>query len=122
MKPSLAAITAALLVLTTAPAWAVNKCTGPDGKIVFQDALCDVTSKKAEPVKIWDSRLVDGGGKVSIGMSEEEVLRAWGAPDSVNKTISTSGVRKQLVYGRGLRNQQYLYIENGVLRTIQSSN
>lgn len=28
---------AALLV---APAWAVNKCTGPDGKVVFQDAPC----------------------------------------------------------------------------------
>lgn len=35
--------TLAVLIATTAlaaPAWAVNKCTGPDGKVVFQDAPC----------------------------------------------------------------------------------
>ena len=26
--------------LLTAPAWAVNKCTGADGKVTFQDAPC----------------------------------------------------------------------------------
>ena len=26
-----------------APAWAVNKCTGPDGKVMFQDAPCPGT-------------------------------------------------------------------------------
>jgi hypothetical protein len=26
--------------LTVLPAWAVNKCTGPDGSVVFQDAPC----------------------------------------------------------------------------------
>ena len=105
---------AALAVL---PAWAVNKCTGPDGAVVFP---CGMSAKKAEPVKIWDNRLTDGGGKVRIGMSEEEVLRAWGKPDAINSTVTAMGVSKQLVYGQGLRRQQYLYIENGVLRTIQS--
>lgn len=28
------------VVLLHAPAWAVNKCTGPDGKVSFQDAAC----------------------------------------------------------------------------------
>lgn len=28
------------MVLSAAPAWAVNKCTGPDGKVSFQDAPC----------------------------------------------------------------------------------
>lgn len=119
MKASTNAALAALALLA-APAWAVNKCTQPDGAVVFQDAPCAVLSKKAEPVKIWDSKLTDGGGKVRIGMSEEEVLRAWGKPDAVNTTVTAMGVSKQLVYGRGLRRQQYLYIENGVLRTIQS--
>ncbi len=27
-------------LLGTVPAWAVNKCTGADGKVVFQDAPC----------------------------------------------------------------------------------
>ncbi len=38
MKKSMVLI--ALLTLGSAPAWAVNKCTGPDGKVVFQDAPC----------------------------------------------------------------------------------
>lgn len=33
-------IAAALIAFSVAPAWAVNKCTGLDGKVVFQDAPC----------------------------------------------------------------------------------
>lgn len=33
-------ITAALLAAICAPAWAINKCTGVDGKVTFQDAPC----------------------------------------------------------------------------------
>lgn len=33
-------ICAALAVVACAPAWAVNKCTGPDGRVSFQDAPC----------------------------------------------------------------------------------
>lgn len=29
-----------IVALLAAPAWAVNKCTGPDGKVSFQDAPC----------------------------------------------------------------------------------
>lgn len=29
-----------LALLGTVPAWAVNKCTGPDGRVSFQDAPC----------------------------------------------------------------------------------
>ncbi|MEO7159057.1 MAG: hypothetical protein ABIX00_00840 [Polaromonas sp.] len=31
---------AAALSALCAPAWAVNKCTGPDGKVTYQDAPC----------------------------------------------------------------------------------
>lgn len=31
---------AALLLLFCVPAWAINKCTGPDGKVAYQDASC----------------------------------------------------------------------------------
>lgn len=44
-----AAITAATLALLPLPAAAVNKCTGPDGAIVFQDAPC---SGKGETLNI----------------------------------------------------------------------
>jgi hypothetical protein len=31
---------AALLAVLCAPAWAINKCTGQDGKVAYQDAPC----------------------------------------------------------------------------------
>jgi len=35
------AVTAAVLLLASgAPAWAINKCAGPNGKAVFQDTPC----------------------------------------------------------------------------------
>jgi hypothetical protein len=48
-------ITVALLAALCAPAWAINKCTGADGRVVYQDAACDTKSKTAEQVKTWDS-------------------------------------------------------------------
>lgn len=45
------AIAIAAVLLAAAPARAVNKCTGPDGAVVFQDAPCGVATKKAEVVR-----------------------------------------------------------------------
>lgn len=111
-------VATAVASLAPISALALNKCM-VNGKTVYQDAPCGLDSQKAEPVKVWDNRLVDGGGKVHIGMAEEDVLRAWGKPDHVNTTISKGGVSKQLVYGTSNR-RQYLYIREGVLTTIQS--
>lgn len=36
----------AVFVALCSPAWAVNKCTGPDGKIAFQDAACGGKGEK----------------------------------------------------------------------------
>lgn len=107
----------ALLTIAAAPAWAVNKCTGPDGAPVFQDAPC---AGRGEKVKVWDSKLTDGGGTVRIGMTEEQVIRAWGKPEKINTTITAGGKTQQWVYGYGAGSRQYLYLENGVLRTIQT--
>ena len=43
----LIALSVAVLAVT-GPAWAVNKCTGPDGKTVFQDAPCAGKGEKIE--------------------------------------------------------------------------
>ena len=41
MKPlRLTSVCAALLLAVSAPAWALNKCVGPNGAVVFQDAPC----------------------------------------------------------------------------------
>jgi hypothetical protein len=36
-------------------AWAINKCTATDGKVVFQDAPCSTADKSREVVKTWNS-------------------------------------------------------------------
>lgn len=46
------ALCAAALALA-APVWAVNKCTLPGGKVVYQDAMCGTSSTNAEQVKTW---------------------------------------------------------------------
>jgi hypothetical protein len=38
-----ATIFVSMALLTAAPAWAANKCTSPDGKVLFQDAPCPGT-------------------------------------------------------------------------------
>lgn len=45
----------ATLMMLSAPAWAINKCTGADGKVVYQDAACGTKSKTIAQVKTWDN-------------------------------------------------------------------
>ena len=53
MKTKPVLFAAALLLV--APAWAINKCTLPGGKVVYQDAMCDANSSNAEKVKTWEN-------------------------------------------------------------------
>lgn len=48
--------------------------------------------------------------KVQIGMSAEQVRRAWGEPQRLNRTVSSRMTAEQWVYGK-----RYLYMEDGVL-------
>lgn len=56
--------------------------------------------------------------KVSIGMTEYQVLVSWGKPDDINKTIGSYLITEQWVYNR-YYSSQYLYFENGFLVNIQ---
>lgn len=49
--PILQAITLAALSIITQNTWAVNKCTLPNGKVVFQDLPCE-NSSKSERLKV----------------------------------------------------------------------
>ncbi|MFT5875114.1 MAG: hypothetical protein ACI8WT_004095 [Clostridium sp.] len=52
----------------------------------------------------------------SIGMTAEEVRASrWGNPDSVNRTTTANGTSEQWVYSIN----GYVYLENGVVITIQ---
>lgn len=54
---------------------------------------------------------------VAVGMTKADVLASsWGRPQSINTTTTAYSVREQWVYGSG----NYLYFENGVLKTIQN--
>ena len=55
----LTAVCAALLLTANAPAWALNKCVGPNGAVVYQDAPC---SGKGGPV---DAKPASGQGNTS---------------------------------------------------------
>jgi len=69
-------------------------------------------AKEAAAAKAWKAR-----GGVRIGMTQKQVIAsAWGRPESVNKTIGSFGTHEQWVYGNG----NFLYFENGILKTIQN--
>lgn len=53
-------------------------------------------------------------GKVRIGMTKEMCELSWGKPNDINSTISSGRKSEQWVY-----DENYLYFDNGILKTIQ---
>lgn len=53
-------------------------------------------------------------GQVVLGMTEDMVTASWGAPDDINRTVTTLMVHEQWVYG-----QVYLYFDDGILTAFQ---
>ncbi|MFA7556414.1 MAG: hypothetical protein WCZ20_01270 [Hydrogenophaga sp.] len=55
---------------------------------------------------------------VSPGMTGQDVIESsWGRPERINRTDYPGGYREQWVYGGG----NYLYFQNGILASIQTS-
>lgn len=87
--------------------------TGYIGSYLYSTTHSDDTHKK----KLAEKADCDRRGGVQVGMTREQVYATcWGKPQKINKTIGSYGTHEQLVYG-----SQYLYLENGVLRSIQTS-
>lgn len=59
--------------------------------------------------------------EVVVGMTDDEVRRSWGDPTRVNISVSSRGHTEQWVYDRGGSRAQYVYLDNGVVSSIQSS-
>lgn len=55
--------------------------------------------------------------QVSIGMTSEQAILSWGKPDRINSTVLAGGRRDQWVYGEN----SYLYVDNAVVKSIQTS-
>lgn len=70
-------ITAAVLAALCTPVWAINKCTGPDGKVAFQDAPC---AGKGEALVV---KPASGRG---VAAAAQAAAPAPGAPSPVPAT------------------------------------
>lgn len=91
------------------------------------DAVAQRCITKSEPSSERKARLAAGAAAkawaprsdaVNIGMTQAEVVATkWGKPQQINRSVYAFGVHEQWVYG----NRQYLYFEDGVLKTIQTS-
>lgn len=82
-----APIAAALLAVLCTQTWAVNKCTGADGKVSFQDAPCTANAT-GKTVKIWSEQApVEHGERVQAMKAQcEAMLRnvpSWKDKDSL---------------------------------------
>lgn len=81
-----------------------------------------LTSEYAQNIKnqypAWSNEIcnVIGEFKIRIGMTKEQVIASWGKPQSINESVGTWGKHEQWVY-----NSQYLYFENGILTSFQTS-
>jgi hypothetical protein len=68
------------------------------------------------PKKLRDAIL---SGEVFIGMQRKWVIESIGYPDKINKTTTRYSVNEQFIYEDLNGNRKYLYIEDGILTTIQ---
>ncbi len=66
-------------------------------------------------------RLIDAvyEEKVFIGMPESFVLLSWGTPSRVNSTMNGGGRSEQWVYRHGTVEASYVYVDDGVVKSIQ---
>lgn len=125
LKPTLMAM---LSIILCSPTWAINKCTNPDDKVVYQDAPCSgkgetIVVKPAagelSPEDVGTAKAV-AAHRIFIGMKEKDVLRSWGRPTKINRSVSAESVSEQWVYERGNYQNQYIYLRNFVVTSVQS--
>ena len=117
-------------VLVSAPAWAVNK------DVMSPEEIANAFEAQAEAQKNATKRSLSNGDVnragsnektdqttaiVRIGMSESEVRGNWGPPNKVNATTTAGGTNEQWIYYRGKYRTQYVYLTNGVVRSIQKT-
>lgn len=64
-------------------------------------------------------------GRVTIGMTQEQVLASWGWPRDVSRTVTASGTTERWSYGyyiaerNGVRYTHYLYFDDGRVTSWQ---
>ena len=58
---------------------------------------------------------------ILIGMDANEVVRAWGPPSTINRTVNSGGKSEQWVYRSNNFKSKYVYLDNDVVRSFQDS-
>ncbi len=129
-----------LVLLTTSPAHAINKCTGSDGKIVYQDAPC---AGKGEAITVRPASgsgdataAADAQGRIDamradnemaaairekrpmVGMTVKQLNEAMGLATLVNTDMSTGTMREQAIFERP-NETWYVYTRNGRVESFQ---
>lgn len=83
---------------------------------------------KREHKRITEQERLDDlahGGQVAVGMTPEQVIKAWGSPTAVNTGIyatagSATTVSEQWVYRKGRGSKaDYIYLRDGKVTSIQ---
>ncbi len=81
--------------------------------IIYMDSEAVYKAKMAEKAEC------DRKGGIRTGMTRAQLYAScWGRPGKINTTITGSRRHEQLVYG----GQNYVYLEDGVVTSIQTSN
>jgi hypothetical protein len=131
---------AALALAAALPAHAINKCTGADGRVLYQELPCtggkavDISNAgRADPAAIISAQVeVATASRRSavaqaiareeplVGMTEAELGQAMGAPDRSNLGNYGGVQSHQLIYDRGARTW-YVYTRNGAVSSIQNT-
>lgn len=130
----------AAAVLLCSQTWAVNKCTGADGRQVYQDAPCagqgtkmdirpstgtpdpsqqaDAQAKRAK-LKL-DNEMAEAirAKRPMVGMTSAQLQEAMGQPTKVNANNYGGTQADQVIYERS--NETWLvYTRNGVVESVQ---
>jgi hypothetical protein len=94
MQPHLY-ITAALLAALCAPAWAINKCTGADGRVMYQDAPCSGSGKGAV-LQVWSAGGSDALPQVVQQPSADAATKPRTEAQRIEALIATSQRARRL--------------------------
>ncbi|MCM2347916.1 DUF4124 domain-containing protein [Acidovorax soli] len=136
------AILLTAVMLSATPAWAINKCTGPDGKVVFQDAPCadgkgeklNIRSTSAPAASVGatgdaqarlekmkrDNEMAEAirTRKPLVGMTLAQLQEAMGLATKVNANNYNGTQSEQVIYERP-QETWLVYTRNGVVDSIQ---
>lgn len=130
----------ALVFLTAAPAWAVNKCS-EGGRVVYQDAPCEGGKGQAltiRPATGAGSAVATGAAqarldklkadnamseairthKPLVGMTSTQLQEAMGTPTKVNADNYNGTQRDQVIFERRTETW-FVYLRNGMVESIQ---